>query len=372
MRSQGPSSVAPERAAPNGVGGALRRPERTQPRVDRTVPLLRPNGQKLRNTASGAGKFRYVDIFAGIGGMSMPFRRRGGRCVLACERDAKAMQTYWANHPLQCEVVDDANALNGQVPDHDLLLAGFPCQPFSIAGVSKRNALGRPNGFECKDQGNLFFRVAEVLAAHRPRAFLLENVKNLVRHRQGETFNLILDTLGQLGYDVQHRVISSQAFVPQKRERVFIVGLRGPHSFRFDAVRLPSQAKWPVLGDILEDEVDDKYTLTDHLWSYLQAYKRKHAAKGNGFGYKLFGPDDVAGTMSARYYKDGAEILVRQEGANPRRLTPRECSRLMGFDGLSSSRFRIPVSDVQAYKQFGNAVVVPVVSAIASKLVPEL
>lgn len=371
MRSKGPSSVAPERAVPNSVGGAPRRTERTQPRADRTVPLLR-NGQKLRNTASGAGKFRYVDIFAGIGGMSLPFRRRGGRCVLACERDAKAMQTYWANHPLQCEVVDDANALNGQVPDHDLLLAGFPCQPFSIAGVSKRNALGRPNGFECEDQGNLFFRVAEVLAAHRPRAFLLENVKNLVRHRKGETFNVILDVLGQLGYDVQHRIISSQAFVPQKRERVFIVGLRGSHSFRFDAVRLPPPTKWPVLGDILEDEVDDKYTLTDHLWSYLQAYRRKHAAKGNGFGYKLFGPNDVAGTMSARYYKDGAEILVRQEGKNPRRLTPRECSRLMGFDGLSSSRFKIPVSDVQAYKQFGNAVVVPVVSAIASKLVPEL
>lgn len=366
MRSRAPSSVAL-------TSTVSRKATSTQRSVAGGAPLLQPNANKSpRTRALSMARFRYVDIFAGIGGMSMPFRRRGGQCVLACERDAKAMQTYCANHPLQCEVVDDANALNGQVPDHDLLLAGFPCQPFSIAGVSKRNALGRPNGFECKDQGNLFFRVAEVLAAHRPRAFLLENVKNLVRHRKGETFNVILDVLGQLGYDVQHRVISSQAFVPQKRERVFIVGLRGPHSFRFDAVRLPPPVKWPSLGDILEEEVDEKYTLTDHLWNYLQAYRRKHAAKGNGFGYKLFGPEDVAGTMSARYYKDGAEILVRQKGANPRRLTPRECSRLMGFDGLSSSRFKIPVSDVQAYKQFGNAVVVPVVSAIASKLVREL
>ena len=317
-------------------------------------------------------KFRYIDLFAGIGGMSIPFHRRGGKCVLVCERDAKAMQTYLANHVLDCEMVEDANTLNGQVPEHDLLLAGFPCQPFSIAGVSKRNALGRPNGFECAAQGNLFFRVVEILERRRPRAFLLENVKHLVRHRKGETFGVMLDVLEKLGYDVQHRILNSQAFVPQKRERVFIVGVRGPHSFRFNSVQLPPSTKWPVLGNILEKDVEAKYTLTDHLWNYLQAYRRKHEAKGNGFGYKLFGPDDVAGTMSARYYKDGAEILVRQEGKNPRRLTPRECARLMGFDGHASSRFKIPVSDMQAYKQFGNAVVVPVVSAIAAQLAREL
>ena len=319
-----------------------------------------------------AAKFRYIDLFAGIGGMSIPFRRRGGECVLVCEQNAKAVQTYLANHALDCEIVEDANALNGQAPEHDLLLAGFPCQPFSIAGVSKRNALGRPNGFECAAEGNLFFRVVEVLERTQPRAFLLENVKHLVRHRRGQTFNIMLDALTQLGYDVQHRIINSQAFVPQKRERVFIVGFRGPHSFRFDSVRFPPPSKWPVLGDILEDDVEAKYTLSDHMWSYLQEYRRKHEAKGNGFGYKLFGPEDVPGTMSARYYKDGAEILVRQNGSNPRRLTPRECARLMGFDGPASSRFKIPVSDLQAYKQFGNAVVVPVVSAIAAQLVQEL
>ena len=323
-------------------------------------------------TKQEAAKFRYIDLFAGIGGMSIPFRRRGGECVLVCEQNAKAVQTYLANHALDCEIVEDANALNGQAPEHDLLLAGFPCQPFSIAGVSKRNALGRPNGFECAAEGNLFFRVVEVLERTQPRAFLLENVKHLVRHRKGQTFNIMLDALTQLGYDVQHRIINSQAFVPQKRERVFIVGFRGPHSFRFDSVRLPPPSRWPVLGDILEDDVEAKYTLSDHMWSYLQEYRRKHEAKGNGFGYKLFGPEDVPGTMSARYYKDGAEILVRQEGNNPRRLAPRECARLMGFDGPTSSRFNIPVSDVQAYKQFGNAVVVPVVSAIAAQLVPEL
>ena len=317
-------------------------------------------------------KFRYVDLFAGIGGMSIPFRRRGGECVLVCERDAKAVQTYLANHALSCEMVEDANTLNGQVPDHDLLLAGFPCQPFSIAGVSKRNALGRANGFECADQGNLFFRATEILERKRPRAFLLENVKHLVKHRKGETFGVMLDVLERLGYCVQWQVINSQPFVPQRRERVFIVGFRGPHSFRFESVRVPPASKWPVLGDILETEVDAKYTLTDHLWNYLQAYRKKHEAKGNGFGYKLFGPEEVPGTMSARYYKDGAEILVRQEGANPRRLTPRECARLMGFDTPSASRFKIPVSDAQAYRQFGNAVVVPVVATIATQMVKDL
>ena len=319
-----------------------------------------------------SGRFRYIDLFAGVGGMSIPFRRRGGECVLVCERDARAVETYSANHRLDCEVVEDANALNGQTPDHDLLLAGFPCQPFSIAGVSKRNALGRPNGFECAAEGNLFFRVVEVLKRKRPRAFLLENVKHLVKHRKGETFGVMRNALEALGYDVQWRIINSQPFVPQRRERVFMVGFRGRHSFSFDAMRVPSSTAWPVLGDILENEVDAKYTLTNHAWNYLQAYRRKHEAKGNGFGYRLFGPDDVPGTMSARYYKDGAEILVRQKGKNPRRLTPRECARLMGFDNPSSSRFKIPVSDMQAYKQFGNAVVVPVVASIAAQLVREL
>jgi DNA (cytosine-5)-methyltransferase 1 len=258
------------------------------------------------------------------------------------------------------------------VPAHDVLLAGFPCQPFSIAGVSKKNALGRPHGFE-DTQGTLFFDLARIIEHRRPPVFLLENVANLERHNGGDTFRRIMRVLcDDLGYRVQHRVLSSEPWVPQRRRRVFIVGFRDPTAFNFDALQLPS-LPGPKLGSILEPDPEPKYTLTAHLWNYLQDYRAKHEGKGNGFGYSLFGPNDVARTLSQRYYKDGSEVLIRRAGrGRPRRLTPRECARLMGFDRPGESTFRIEVSDTQAYRQFGNAVVVPVVSAVARLMLPHI
>jgi DNA (cytosine-5)-methyltransferase 1 len=271
------------------------------------------------------------------------------------------------------------------VPEHDLLLAGFPCQPFSIAGVSKKNALGRPHGFACATQGTLFFDVARIVAARRPRAFLLENVKNLVNHDGGRTFQVIRQTLEEeLGYQISFRVVDAAHFLPQHRERILIAGFRDPAPFSFDD--LPLSAAGPKLRSILHPEdgseapeepftlaprasVNPKYTLTQHLWVYLQNYAAKHRAAGNGFGFGLVDGDCIARTLSARYYKDGSEILVsRGPRRTPRRLTPRECARLMGFP----DSFRIPVSDTQAYKQFGNSVAVPVIAAVASAMRPHL
>lgn len=255
-----------------------------------------------------------------------------------------------------------------------MCLAGFPCQPFSIAGVSKKNALGRPHGFDCDKQGTLFFELERIIRHHRPAAFLLENVKNLERHDKGRTFAVIMDTLTrELGYKtVQHRVISSAPWVPQKRERIFIAGFREESAFSFDDFR--PDGNNPTLASILSpaDMVPGKYTLTAHLWDYLQRYKEKHASKGNGFGCSVFGPEDVSRTLSARYYKDGSEILIAQPGTRPRRLTPAECARLMGFAHHDGREWIIPVSDTQAYKQFGNAVVVPVVKSVARHMEPHI
>jgi len=315
-----------------------------------------------------APPFRFIDLFAGIGGLRRGFEHVGGRCVFTSEWDAKCQETYRLNYADNHEIAGDIRpfAENPElVPEHDVLLAGFPCQPFSIAGVSKKNALGRPHGFLCDTQGTLFFDTAQIIAHHRPAAFLLENVKNLVGHDGGRTFATILHVLTkELGYHVQYRVISSQPWVPQKRERIFIIGFREPTDFDFAGLQLPDAELGPKLGSILESHVDPKYTLTPRLWQYLQDYKAKHSAAGNGFGYSLFGPRDVTRTLSARYYKDGSEVLVEQKGTRPRRLTPRECGRLMGFD-TKEKPFRIGVSDMQAYKQFGNSVVVPVVKFIA-------
>jgi DNA (cytosine-5)-methyltransferase 1 len=267
-----------------------------------------------------------------------------------------------------------------------VLLAGFPCQPFSIAGVSKKNSLGRAHGFRCEAQGTLFFDVARIIEHHQPKVFLLENVKNLVNHNKGETFRVIHDTLkNELGYQVHWKVINAKSFVPQNRERIFIAGFREPNDFTFDNLVLPDPLNGPKLKTIFHPEdgsegkdghfiegkkgkVSKKYTLTDNLWIYLQNYAEKHRKKGNGFGFGLCGEDDIARTLSARYYKDGSEILIKQNHRNPRRLTPRECARLMGFDKPEQSIFKIPVSDTQAYKQFGNAVVVPVVEAVAQHM----
>ncbi len=317
--------------------------------------------------------FRFIDLFAGIGGLRIGFQGIGGHCVFTSEWDADAQKTYSLNFRDNHPVAGDIRQFAEQpdlIPEHDILLAGFPCQPFSIAGVSKKNALGRPHGFLCDTQGTLFFDTAQIIAHHRPAAFVLENVKNLESHDKGRTFATIMNVLrNELGYHVQTRVISSEHWVPQRRERIFIVGFRDPTAFDLGSVVLP--AGGPKLGSILQphDEVDPKYTLTERLWEYLQAYKAKHTAKGNGFGYSLFGPDDVARTLSARYYKDGSEVLIEQPGKRPRRLTPLECARLMGFD-RGERRWKIPVSDTQAYRQFGNAVVVPVVEFLAEAMKP--
>lgn len=339
--------------------------------IYRTLEMI----AKLTPTASNDASFRFIDLFAGIGGLRIGFQAIGGHCVFTSEWDAKAQETYSRNfrdnHPLAGDIrpFADDPAL---IPEHDVLLGGFPCQPFSIAGVSKKNALGRPHGFLCDTQGTLFFDTAQIIAHHRPAAFVLENVKNLERHDKGRTFATIVNVLeNELGYHVQTRVISSAPWVPQKRERIFIVGFREKTAFNLKALELPMDG--PKLGSILQphDEVDPKYTLTPRLWEYLQAYKAKHASKGNGFGYSLFGPNDVARTLSARYFKDGSEILIDQPGKRPRRLTPLECARLMGFD-RGDRRWHIPVSDTQAYRQFGNAVVVPVVEFLAQAMRPHL
>ncbi|WP_407865461.1 DNA (cytosine-5-)-methyltransferase [Phyllobacterium phragmitis] len=324
-----------------------------------------------------SASFRFIDLFAGIGGLRLGFESISGRCVFTSEWDSNAQRTYSLNfrdnHKIEGDI-REYSANPGKIPEHDVLLAGFPCQPFSISGVSKRNSLKRPHGFLCDTQGTLFFDTAQIIAHHRPAAFLLENVKNLENHNGGQTFGTIMNVLqNELGYHVQHRVISSEPWVPQKRERIFIVGFRDPTDFDFDALEVPDSKAGPRLKEILQphEEVDPKYTLTPRLWQYLQDYKAKHQAKGNGFGYSLFGPDDVARTLSARYYKDGSEVLIEQPGNRPRRLTPLECARLMGFD-RGKRRWRIEVSDTQAYRQFGNAVVVPVVEFVAKAMQPHI
>ena len=321
--------------------------------------------------------FRFIDLFAGIGGLRLGFQSIGGHCVFTSEWDKNAQETYRRNfrdnHLLGGDVREFSENPE-RIPEHDVLLAGFPCQPFSIAGVSKKNALGRPHGFLCDTQGTLFFDTAQIIAHHRPAAFVLENVKNLESHDKGKTFATIMNVLrNELGYHVQARVISSAPWVPQKRERIFIVGFRERTQFDLHELEIPSSAFGPKLGSILDrhEDVDPKYTLTERLWEYLQAYKAKHNAKGNGFGYSLFGPNDVARTLSARYYKDGSEILIDQPGKRPRRLTPQECARLMGFEH-GDRRWQIHVSDTQAYRQFGNAVVVPVVEFLANAMKPHL
>ena len=339
------------------------------------MSILRESAAARLARQTPARDFRFIDLFAGIGGLRMGFESIGGRCVFTSEWDPRCQETYRLNFPDNHEIAGDIRPYAAKpelVPAHDVLLAGFPCQPFSIAGVSKKNALGRPHGFLCDTQGTLFFDTAQIIAHHRPAVFVLENVKNLERHDQGRTFATILHVLREeLGYHVQTRVISSEPWVPQKRERIFIVGFREPTTFRLDQLEIPAPGNGPKLGSILEPAVDPKYTLTPKLWQYLQDYKIKHNAAGNGFGFSLFGPGDVTRTLSARYYKDGSEILVAQKGARPRRLTPRECARLMGFD-TKEQPFRIAVSDTQAYKQFGNAVVVPVVKFIAAALKPHI
>jgi DNA (cytosine-5)-methyltransferase 1 len=316
---------------------------------------------------------RFIDLFAGIGGIRMAYERAGAECVFSSEIDKFARQTYEANFG-DVPAGDITQIEADDIPDHDVLLGGFPCQPFSIAGVSKKNSLGHEHGFREKTSGNLFFHIARILDAKQPKAFMLENVKHLERHDKGRTFRVIRQTLiNELdpGYHIFAHVIDAQHYVPQHRERIFIVGFRKDLfpgiEFHFPQ---PPDTRPVEFTDILDADVNDKYTLSDKLWSYLKAYKTKHQRRGNGFGYGMVAtlPGTVTRTLSARYYKDGSEILLYQPYKNPRRLTPRECARLMGYP----DSFKIPVSDTQGYKQFGNSVVVPVVEDIARVLVPRV
>ena len=351
---------------------------------------------KQGQTSSEEYDFTFIDLFAGIGGMRRGFEAEGGRCVFTSEIDDYARQTYRANFPDDHEIVGDITQVDASIiPAHDVLLAGFPCQPFSIAGVSKKNSLGREHGFMDKAQGTLFFDVLRILKHHRPAAFLLENVKNLKSHNKGDTFETIIGALeDDLGYSIDYRVNDAKGYVPQHRERIFIAGFREDTGFDLGRLEVSDPKNGPRLSTILhkEDEepegeftlevkkpganarsiVNKKYTLSDKLWRYLVDYAAKHKAKGNGFGYGLNTPEEVARTLSARYYKDGSEILIAQESANPRRLTPRECARLMGFDRPDGPKIIIPVSDTRAYKQFGNAVVVPVVENVAKHMKPHI
>lgn len=366
-------------------------------------------------------EFRFIDLFAGIGGIRKGFEAIGGKCVFTSEWNKEAVRTYKANHysdPLEHhfntdirEVTQPAGlnddeaiyrAIDAAIPDHQVLLAGFPCQPFSLAGVSKKNALGRAHGFECQVQGTLFFDVARILAAKKPPFFVLENVKNLKSHDKGRTFAIIMATLDELGYDVADanddglpdaKIIDARHFLPQHRERIVLVGIRRDsglsNGFSLRALPALYPQKVPSLHSLLEPEPEAKYTLSPTLWNYLYQYAKKHKAKGNGFGFGLNDPRNLnicVRTLSARYYKDGSEILIDrgwdhaqgeadfQQAENmarrPRRLTPRECARLMGFEAPGEAKLRIPVSDTQAYKQFGNSVVVPVFAAVAQLLLP--
>ena len=356
------------------------------PALQQLLPLELPR--------QGEADFRFIDLFAGIGGIRTAFESIGGRCVFTSEWDSYAQKTYAENHRDGHPIHGDITHVRAEdVPDHHVLLAGFPCQPFSIAGVSKKNALGRAHGFKDETQGTLFFDICRIIEKKQPRAFLLENVKNLTSHDKGRTFDVIKRALTEdLGYHIHYRVIDGAHFVPQHRERILIAGFREPEdasAFDWNALPLPAKGT-KTLRDILHrtdgsepvlpwDEgkyfdhakkcVLPKYTLTDNLWSYLQRYAEKHRAAGNGFGFGLVGPDNTARTLSARYYKDGSEILIDQgKNKNPRRLTPRECARLMGFPDT----FRIPVSDTRAYKQFGNSVVVDVMAHVAKMMQPIL
>lgn len=350
-------------------------------------------------------EFTFIDLFAGIGGIRKGFEQAGGKCVFTSEYDKYAVKTYRANFYNDHEICGDirettqpegltkrqASAhIRKTIPDHDVLLAGFPCQPFSIAGVSKKNSLGRSHGFEDDTQGTLFFDIARIIEVKKPVAVMLENVKNLKSHDRGKTFKVIINTLDKLGYEVADRqfdkeaadpkIINGKNFVPQNRERIVLMAFRkdlgGVGELSLSKIKDFYPEVAPKVGDILEeaDEVDDKYVLTPKLWKYLRDYAKKHKAAGNGFGFgKVTADDRATRTLSARYYKDGSEVLVdRGPRKRPRRLTPRECARLMGFDKKGESRFIIPVSDTQAYKQFGNSVVVPVFAAVAQLMRPQI
>lgn len=333
-------------------------------------------------------KFSFIDLFAGIGGIRLPFQELGGKCLFTSEWDKFAQKTYAANFG-EVPSGDITKIAAKAIPDHDILLAGFPCQAFSQAGLRK--------GFN-DTRGTMFFEIQKILVEKRPKAFLLENVKQLKGHDKGNTLKTILNILegnnighipddiplseeakealsSKLNYQVFYKVLRAADFgVPQNRERIFIIGFDRDY---FDHIDFNNLFKWPQppciptkLGDILQtdNELDDKYTISEKLWDGHQRRKKEHAQKGNGFGYSLFNSNsEYTNTLSARYYKDGSEILIDQSelGKRPRKLTPRECARLQGFP---DNYIINAVSDGQMYKQFGNSVTVPVVRAVAKQL----
>jgi len=313
--------------------------------------------------------FTFIDLFAGIGGIRIAFERNGGKCVFSSEWDKYAQQTYKANFR-EIPTGDIVKIDEKEIPSHDILVAGFPCQPFSIAGVSKKKSLGHDHGFLDKTKGTLFFDIVRIVKEKRPKILFLENVKNLQSHNKKKTFKVIIDTLKSLDYEPYFKVMDGKFFVPQHRERIIIVAFNNKYFQHREIFSFPGieNRTPPKVADILETGVDEKYTLSDKLWNYLKEYAKKHRLKGNGFGYGLVDMSGITRTLSARYYKDGSEILIPQNGKNPRRLTPRECARLQGF----SDDFLIPVSDTQAYKQFGNSVVVPLMTEVAKSVISSL
>ena len=317
-------------------------------------------------------KFTFIDLFAGIGGFRLAMQAQGGKCVFSSEWNSYAQLTYFTNFGEMPFGDITKDVTKKYIPKKfDILCAGFPCQPFSIAGVSKKNSLGRETGFKDKTQGTLFFDVADIISQHRPKAFFLENVKNLTSHDKGNTFRVIRETLEELDYSIHYRVMDGQTYVPQHRERIMIVGFdmkvfKGKEQFEFPEQHPATR----TVKEILDPNIDDKYTLSDKLWNYLQNYAEKHKAKGNGFGYGLVDLNGITRTLSARYYKDGSEILIPQsDGKNPRRLSPRECARLMGYP---DEYIINAVSDVQAYRQCGNSVVIPLITAISKQILKTL
>lgn len=321
---------------------------------------------KTTGDKSGAG-LAFIDLFCGIGGFRLAFERAGARCVFSSDWDRFSRITYEANFGEKPHG-DIHTVAVADIPKHQILCGGFPCQPFSLAGVSKKNSLGRKHGFADEKQGNLFFSIADILEYRKPDAFVLENVKNLLSHDKGRTITIINETLAALGYKVHQRVIDAKSVVPQHRERIYLIGFRDVR--HFDSFKFPEFPNGGhKLADILESDVPEKYTLSGKLWDYLQGYARKHQAAGNGFGFGLVTGNDTTRTLSARYHKDGSEILFSQgPKRNPRRLTPRECARLMGYP----ETFVIPVSDTQAYRQFGNSVVVPIIEKLALNVIAAL
>lgn len=316
-----------------------------------------PTEPLFKNRPLEECRFTQIDLFAGIGGIRQPFQKHGGYNVYSSEWDKFAQTTYRINYG---EIPDgDITLVNEKdIPDHDILLAGFPCQPFSQAGLHK--------GFE-DTRGTLFFDIVRILNEKRPKAFMLENVKQLRGHDKGNTIKVILSVLDELNYYVPNpQILNGYHFgLPQNRERIIIVGFNRdylPENFKEFEYPVGQIDEKVCVGDVLEESVGERFTISDKLWEGHQARKKKHKKKGNGFGFVLFNEDSkYTSTISARYYKDGSEALIEQSGKNPRMLTPRECARLQGFP----EDFIIPVSNAQSYKQFGNSVCIPVIEAVA-------